>query len=105
MASKNWPKTMELLHEVEREYGSIVKAPESDVNAIKLMANSGKHSGSYCLSQFEIYFLKRAICGDMSFRQCGKEINHTHRWIEPRVKAVKSGNYTVKEKTPYEIEM
>ncbi|WP_076672697.1 hypothetical protein [Lactiplantibacillus plantarum] len=98
MASKNWPKELEVIHKLEARYGSMDNVPESKLTNLHKMPGIKAVSGDYTeITRAQYNAIKLVMEGKQGKTRTAKELGHNNTWLDKRIRAIDENKYYITE--------
>ncbi|AWI40687.1 hypothetical protein LpLQ80_09170 [Lactiplantibacillus plantarum] len=98
MASKNWPKELEVIHKLEARYGSMDNVPESKLANLHKMPGIKTVSGDYMeITRTQYNAIKLVMEGKQSKTRTSRELKRSNSWIDRRIRAIDENKYYITE--------
>ncbi|APD00801.1 hypothetical protein [Lactiplantibacillus plantarum] len=98
MASKNWPKELEVIHKLEARYGSMDNVPPSKLANLHKMPGIKAVSGDYKeITRTQYNAIKLVMKGKQGKNRVSRELNHSNTWIDRRIRAIDENKYYITE--------
>ncbi|MCG0875314.1 hypothetical protein IMAU10586_01885 [Lactiplantibacillus plantarum] len=98
MASKNWPKELEVIHKLEARYGSMDNVPPSKLANLHKMPGIKAVSGD-CkeITRTQYNAIKLVMEGKQGKNRVSRVLNHSNTWIDRRIRAIDENKYYITE--------
>nr|WP_114788433.1 hypothetical protein [Lactiplantibacillus plantarum] len=98
MASKNWPKELEVIHKLEARYGSMDNVPESKLANLHKMPGIKAASDDYTeITRAQYNAIKLFMAGKQGKTRTSQELKKSNSWINRRIRAIDENKYYITE--------
>ncbi|WNW16706.1 hypothetical protein [Lactiplantibacillus plantarum] len=98
MASKNWPKELEVIHKLEARYGSMDNVPKSKLANLHKMPGIKAVSGDYTeITRTQYNAIKLVMAGKQVKTRTSQELKKSNSWINKRIRAIDEEKYYITE--------
>ncbi|WP_436673792.1 hypothetical protein [Lactiplantibacillus plantarum] len=98
MASKNWPKELEVIHKLEARYGSMDNVPPSKLSNLHKMPGIKAVSDDYTeITRTQYNAIKLVMEGNQGKTRTSRELNHSNVWLDRRIRAIDENKYYITE--------
>ena len=98
MASKNWPKELEVIHKLEARYGSMDNVPESKLANLHKMPGIKTVSDDYMeITRTQYNAIKLVMEGKQGKTRTSRELKHNNVWLDKRIRAIDENKYYITE--------
>ena len=98
MASKNWPKELEVIHKLEARYGSMDNVPESKLTNLHKMTGIKTVSGDYTeITRTQYNAIKLVMEGKQGKTRTSRDLKHNNVWLDRRIRAIDENKYYITE--------
>ncbi|MFO1546574.1 hypothetical protein ABC418_08595 [Lactiplantibacillus plantarum] len=98
MASKNWPKDLEVIHKLEARYGSMDNVPKDKLASLHKMPGIKAVADDYTeITRAQYNAIKLVMEGKQGKTMTAKELGYSNTWLDKRIRAIDENKYYITE--------